>query len=97
MSTHGDQTIQGFNKCFQCGEYWRGQHFCPAPKETLISCPGCRQLHPLGHCLLPRGKTPHECPACDGWGKRTQRNAHMDGVHEVKCPACKGTGVVWEP
>lgn len=31
-------------------------------------------------------RTPHECPACDATGKK---NGSV-------CPACKGTGIVWE-
>ena len=48
-------------------------------------------------------KTAHKCPCCDGWGTRTLVNPPPDGTiyiettSETTCPACGGSGVVWQP
>lgn len=36
---------------------------------------------------------PHVCPMCGGW----TTTAATDRLARVTCPACKGTGIVWEP
>lgn len=51
--------------------------------------------------------TPHRCPVCEGSGNGPTITEHgpgsiFDEDHEVVvsyhvCPACKGTGVLWEP
>ena len=41
--------------------------------------------------------TPHRCPCCDGWGKRSDSRPLLVMPDPVPCPACQGTGALWEP
>jgi len=41
--------------------------------------------------------TPHKCPVCDGMTTVKGDDVFTGGPIEQPCPACKGTGVVWEP
>ena len=38
-------------------------------------------------------RKPHRCPLCDGDGRRPDK---IEGC-VVKCQACEGKGVLWEP
>jgi DnaJ-class molecular chaperone len=65
-------------------------------------------IHPIGcRCctcktqfyapLSANNRTPHKCPACDGWGKRQVLPVLTTVPQHETCAACHGAGVVWEP
>ncbi len=46
---------------------------------------------------------PYKCPVCNGWGMLNPEylydidsSGSMMSNLPIQCPACKGTGIVWE-
>lgn len=46
--------------------------------------------------IFPQERKPHKCPICDGTGTQAKVSPRAFGT-AVKCHACDGTCIVWEP
>ena len=74
--------------------------YCGEPLDTGFNCFNLKCPGP------PNGiSKPHTCPVCNGFWK-VQKPSYVpgdqgewlsSGVDLYPCPACKETGIVWEP
>lgn len=68
---------------------------------TFANCSGCSGTAGAAGCPTHSRdgfarRSPFRCPACDGYGVRTQRFAwSTSGDPTEPCRSCDGTGIIW--